>query len=115
MSLTLKKLGIVPLPVAASLTFLFAIVGLGEGLSYSSSLLEVVLNLFILAAAIIVARISVKSFLSTGGVNVLLLGTAVLAFGTMATLASLVANLDPSKGVVIYSIGGLDAGALYLA
>ncbi len=89
--MSLRKLGIAPLPIAGVLAFLFAVFGIGEELAYSSAVLVVFLNIFvILGAAVIVSWISVKSFLSTGAVSVLLLGTAVLAFGTMAALASIV-------------------------
>src|SRR5215472_9201282 len=114
LSLRLRKLGIAPLPVAGFLTFLFAVLGVGEGLAYSSVFLEAGLNVFlILGAAVIVAWISVKSFLSTGAVNVLLLGTAVLAFGTMATLGGAVSSVDASEGIAVYSMGGLIAGGLH--
>src|SRR6266567_3948701 len=106
MSLNLRKLGIAPLPIAAILTLAFAVFGIGEELIYQSVLLEVLLNVFlVLAVSIIVARVSVKSFLSTGSVNVLLLGTAVLAFGTMATLGGAVSSIDVNKGIAVYSFG----------
>ncbi len=102
MSLNLRKLGIAPLPIAAILTLAFAVFGIGEELIYQSVLLEVLLNIFlVLAVSIIVARVSVKSFLSTGSVNVLLLGTAVLAFGTMATLGGAVSSIDVNKGIAV--------------
>ncbi len=116
MSFSLRRLGIAPLPVAAILTLAFAVFGIGEELIYQSVLLEVLLNVFlVLAISIVVARISVKSFLSTGSVNVLLLGTAVLAFGTMATLGGAVSNIDVNKGIAVYSFGALTAGSLHLA
>src|SRR6266568_1795741 len=90
MSFNLRKLGVAPLPVAAILALGFGVFGIGEELIYPSVLLEVILNVFlILAISVVVARISVKSFFSTGSLNVLLLGTAVLAFGTMAFLTTL--------------------------
>jgi hypothetical protein len=116
MSLNLRKLGVAPLPVAAILTFAFAVFGIGEELIYQSVLLEFSINVFlILAVSIIVARISVKSFFSTGSVNVLLLGTAVLAFGTMATLAGAVSSIDVKEGIAVYAIGALTAGGLHLS
>ncbi len=116
MSLNLRKLGIAPLPIAAILTLAFAVFGIGEELIYQSVLLEVLLNIFlVLAVSIIVARVSVKSFLSTGSVNVLLLGTAVLAFGTMATLGGAVSSIDVNKGIAVYSFGALTAGGLHLS
>ncbi|TMI57241.1 hypothetical protein E6H14_07505 [Candidatus Bathyarchaeota archaeon] len=116
MSLNLRKLGVAPLPVAAILTLAFAVFGIGEELIYQSVLLEILLNVFlVLAVSIIVARVSVKSFLSTGSLNVLLLGTAVLAFGTMATLGGAVSSIDVSKGIAVYSFGALTAGSLHLA
>jgi len=116
MSLNLRKLGVAPLPIAATLALLFGVFGIGEELIYQSVLLEVVLNVFlVLAVSIVVARISVKSFLSTGSTNVLLLGTAVLAFGTMATLGGYVSSIDVNKGIAVYSLGSLTAGCLHLA
>jgi hypothetical protein len=116
MSLSLRKLGVAPLPVAAALTLAFAVFGIGEEMIYQSVLLEVLLNVFlILAISIVVARISVKSFLSTGSVNVLLLGTAVLAFGTMATLGGAVSSIDVNKGIAVYGFGATTAGGLHVA
>jgi hypothetical protein len=116
MSLNLRKLGVAPLPAAALLTLAFAVFGIGEQLIYQSVLLEALLNVFlVLGVSIFVARISVKSFLSTGSVNVLLLGTAVLAFGTMATLGGAVSGIDINKGITVYAFGGLTAGALHLS
>lgn len=115
-SLRPRKLGIAPLPLAALFTLAFAFFGIGETLIYQSVLLEVLLNVVvILGVSIVVARISLKSFLSTGSVNVLLLGTAVLAFGTMATLGGAVSSIDLNKGIVVYSLGALTAGGLHLS
>ena len=116
MGLNFRKLGVVPLPIAAILTLGFAVFGIGGGLIYQSVLLEVLLSIFlILTVSIIVARVSVKSFLSTGSVNVLLLGTAVLAFGTMSTLGGVVSSIDVNKGIAVYSLGALTAGGLHLS
>jgi hypothetical protein len=116
MSLNLRKLGVAPLPIAAALIFAFAVFGIGEQLVYQSVFLEVILNIFlVLAISIVVARISLKSFFSTGSVNVLLLGTAVLAFGTMATLGGAVSSIDVNKGIAVYAFGAMVAGGLHLA
>lgn len=116
MNLRLQRIGIVPLPLTAFLTLAFAVFGVGEALIYQSVLLEILLNVFlVLGVAIVVARISLKSFFATGSVNVLLLGTAVLAFGTMATLGGAVSSMDLSEGIAVYSMGALTAGGLHLA
>lgn len=116
MSLRMRRIGIAPLPLAALLTLTFAVFGVGEALIYQSVLLELSLNIFlILGVAIVVARISLKSFFATGSVNVLLLGTAVLAFGTMATLGGAVSSINVGEGIAVYSIGALTAGGLHLA
>jgi len=116
MSFNLRKLGVAPLPVAAILALGFGVFGIGEELIFPSVLLEVILNVFlILAISVVVARISVKSFFSTGSLNVLLLGTAVLAFGTMATLGGAVSSIDVNKGIAVYGFGAITAGGLHLA
>jgi hypothetical protein len=116
MSLSAKRIGIAPLPLAAILTLTFALFDVGETLIYPSVLLEILLNVFlILGVAIVVARISLRSFFATGSVNVLLLGTAVLAFGTMATLGGAVSSIDVNEGIAVYSVGALTAGGLHLA
>ena len=116
MSLRSRRIGIAPLPLAMVLTLAFAVFGVGESLIYQSTLLELLLSVFlILGVAIVVARISLKSFFVTGSVNVLLLGTAVLAFGTMSTLGGAVSSIDVNEGIEVYSMGALTAGALHLA
>ena len=116
LSLRWRRIGIAPLPLAGLLTLTFAVFGVGEALIYQSVLLEIVLSVFlILGVAIVVARISLKSFFATGSVNVLLLGTAVLAFGTMATLGGAVSSINVNEGIAVYSIGALTAGGLHLA
>ena len=116
MNSSLRRIGIAPLPLGAILTLAFALFGVGEAMTYQSVLLELLLSLFlILGVAVVVARISLKSFFATGSVNVLLLGTAVLAFGTMATLGGAVSSIDVSEGIAVYSMGALTAGGLHLA
>jgi hypothetical protein len=116
MSLSLRRIGIAPLQLAAVLTFVFAVFGVGEALIYQSVFLEILLNAFlVLGVAVVVARISLKSFFATGSVNVLLLGTAVLAFGTMATLGGAVSSIDVNEGIAVYSMGALTAGGLHLS
>ena len=116
MSLRLRRIGIAPLPLAMVLTLAFALFGVGESLIYQSAILELLLSIFlILGVAIVVARISLKSFFATGSVNVLLLGTAVLAFGTMSTLGGAVSSVDVNEGIAVYSMGALTAGGLHLA
>ena len=116
MSLRLRRIGIAPLPLAMVLTLAFAVFGVGESLIYQSTLLELLLSVFlILGVAIVVARISLKSFFATGSVNVLLLGTAVLAFGTMSILGGAVSSIDVNEGIEVYSMGALTAGGLHLA
>ena len=118
LTITLRptKVGITPLPLAALFTLAFAVFGIGETMIYQSVLLEVLLNVvIILGVSVVVARISLKSFFSTGSVNVLLLGTAVLAFGTMATLGGVVSSIDVKKGIVVYSLGALTAAGLHLS
>jgi hypothetical protein len=116
MSVNLRKLGVAPLPIAAALTLAFAVLGIGEELIYQSVVLEVLLNIFlILTISIVVARISVKSFFSTGSVNILLLGTAVLTFGTMATLGGAVSSIDVNRGIAVYGFGAAAAGGLHLS
>lgn len=109
-----QKLGILSLPLLAGLAVVFGLFGIAASLVFQSVLLEVVLNLFlILPVSLIVARISAKSFLSTGSVNVLLLGTAVLVFGVMAVLGGLVSGIGVEEGIAVYVLGAFAAASLH--
>src|SRR5690349_1353681 len=111
-----KRLGLLPSPVIIVLTVAYAIFGIATSFIFQSVPLEVALNLLlILPVSIIVARISTKSFLATGSLNILLLGTAVLTFGMMALLGGFVSGLEVEKGIVVYVIGAFAAACLHIA
>jgi hypothetical protein len=109
-----QRVGILSLPLLAGLAVIFGLLGIAGSLVFRSVLLEVVLNLFlILPVSLIVARISAKSFLLTGSVNILLLGTAVLVFGVMAVLGGFVSSIGVEEGIAVYTLGAFAAASLH--
>src|SRR2546428_8918771 len=111
-----QKLGVVSIPVLATLAATFGVFGIAAGLIFESVLLETILNIgVILSVSLVVARISTKSFLQTGYTNILLLGLAVFEFGFSATLGGFVSSINVSEGIVMYILGALTAACLHFA
>jgi len=111
-----QKLGIVSIPVLATLAATFGVFGIAAGLIFESVLLETILNIgVILSVSVVVARISAKSFLQTGSTNVLLLGLAVFEFGFSATLGGFVSSISVSEGIAMYEMGALTSAGLHFA
>lgn len=113
---TSKKLGIVSVPVIGTMAVAFGLFGLAAGIIFESALLETFLNIgIILSVALIVARISAKSFLTTGSSNLLLLGLALFEFGFSATLGGFISSISVSQGIAMYILGALVSSSLHLA
>ena len=111
-----QKLGIVSIPVLATLAATFGVFGIAAGLIFESVLLETILNIgVILSVSVVVARISAKSFLQTGSTNVLLLGLAVFEFGFSATLGGFVSSISVAEGIAMYEMGALTSAGLHVA
>src|SRR5256884_44219 len=111
-----QKLGVVSIPVLATLAATFGVFGIAAGLIFESVLLETILNIgVILSVSVVVARISAKSFLQTGSTNVLLLGLAVFEFGFSATLGGFVSSISVAEGIAMYEMGALTSAGLHFA
>jgi hypothetical protein len=111
-----QKLGVVSIPVLATLSATFGVFGIAAGLIFESVLLETILNIgVILSVSVVVARISAKSFLQTGSTNVLILGLAVFEFGFSATLGGFVSSVSVAEGIAMYEMGALTSASLHFA
>jgi len=111
-----QKLGVVSIPVLATLAAMFGVAGLADGLVFKSVLLETIVSIgVILSVSLIVARISAKSFLQTGSTNVLLLGLAVFEFGLSATLGGFVSSISVTEGISMYEMGAFTSACLHVA
>src|SRR5437879_12681678 len=103
-----QKLGVVSIPVLATLAATFGVFGIAAGLIFESVLLETILNIgVILSVSVVVASISAKGFLQTGSTNVLLLGLAVFDFGFSPTLGAFVSGISGSGELAMYGLGSL--------
>jgi hypothetical protein len=111
-----QKLGIVSVPTIGILAAMFGLFGLAEGIEWQSVVVETILNIgVILSVSLVVARISAKSFLSTGSPNILLLGLAVFEFGFSATLGGFISGININEGLEMYVLGALVSACLHLA
>src|SRR2546430_17071372 len=111
-----QKLGVVSIPVLATLAATFGVFGIAAGLIFESVLLETILNIgVILSVSVVAARIWAKSFLQTGSTNVLLLGLAVFEFGFSPTLGGFVSSIRVSDGLAMIAVGALRSAALDFA
>jgi hypothetical protein len=109
-----RKLGLSTPPVLAALAAALGLFGVGQGLRFYPIFLISAIGAAILVISLIVAWVSAKSFLQTGSVNILFLGVAVLAFGTMSILGGLVSTVNSSDGAIVYLMGLIAAGTLHL-
>src|SRR5438309_11993419 len=109
-----QKLGVVSIPVLATLAATFGVFGIAAGLIFESVLLETILNIGVIrSASVVVARISAKSFLQTGSSNVVLVCLAVFVFGFSATLGGFVSSISVSEGIARYERGALLCASLH--
>jgi hypothetical protein len=109
------KLGLASIPVLATMAAAFGLFGLEAGLIFQSVLLETMLSIgMLLSVSLVVARISVKSFLLTGSSNVLLLGLAVFEFGLDGMVGGFVSGINVTRGVAVYIAGVFASACLHL-
>jgi len=109
-----RKLGLSTPPVLAALAATLGLFGVGQEIRFYPLVLISAIGATILVISLIVAWVSAKSFLQTGSVNLLFLGVAVLAFGTMSILGGLVSSINTNAGGLLYLTGLIIAGGLHL-
>jgi len=109
-----RKLGLSTPPILAGFAAILGLFEIGNGISFYPILLISIVGALILVISLLVAWVSARSFLATGSVNMLFLGVAVLAFGSMSILGGLVSTVNPGDGSVVYLVGLLAAGTLHL-
>ena len=118
-----SRIGAVPLPVFIGLVAIFDIIlpppaQLGSGLRFEPAYLNAILyTLFVSLTSFLVAYISLKSYLQTGSIVLLLLGSASLALGSTSILGTWLANLpgELNAGITIVNTGALCASIFHLA
>jgi hypothetical protein len=111
-----QKLGFVSVPVIGVLAIVFGVLDLDGGVTFQSSVTEAAIGVgAILSSAVIVARISAKSFLATGSSNLLLLGIAVFEFGLSSTIGGFIRNYSLGAGLQIYVLGAFVSACLHVA
>jgi hypothetical protein len=116
-------LGAVPLPVFIGLITIFDMIlpssaQLGSGLRFEPAYLNAILyTIFVSITSFLVAYISLKSYLQTGSIVLLLLGSASLALGSTSILGTWLANLPGqlNAGITIVNSGALCASTFHLA
>jgi hypothetical protein len=109
-----RKLGLSTPPVLAALAATLGLFGVGQEIRFYPIVLISAIGASILVISVIVAWVSAKSFLQTGSLNLLFLGVAVLAFGTLSILGGLVSIINTNSGNFLYLIGLMIAGGLHL-
>ncbi len=116
-------LGAVPLPVFIGFITVFDIIlpppaQLSSGLRFEPAYLNAILyTVFISLTSFLVAYISIKSYLQTGSIVLLLLGSAALAFGSTAIVGTWLANLpgELNASITIVNTGALCASIFHAA
>ncbi len=118
---TTRRVGVVPVPIFVALIAIFDVIlptSVAASVAFNPLLVFAMLQtLFLFGTAVVVAYISLKSYLSGGSRTILLLGSGTLAWG----FASMVAGwlLGPPGGpniaVTISNSGALFASLFYIA
>ncbi len=108
-----RKIGLVPIAFFAVLYVVYLILGLGETFVYNSSLLLLVLDsLFLTGTGLVVAVVSIRSYLAEGSPVLLFLGMSTTAGGFAAFIAGLSVNISANDYAAIINLGFLFAGSL---
>jgi hypothetical protein len=118
---TTRRIGVVPVPIFVALIAIFDVIlptSVAANVAFNPLLVFAALQtLFLFGTSVVVAYISLKSYLSGGSRTILLLGSGTLAWG----FASMVAGwlLGPPGGpniaVTISNSGALFAALFYIA
>ena len=116
-----RRIGIVPLPIFVAVIALFDVIlptSVAASLAFNPLLVFAGLQtLFLFGTAVVVAYISLKSYLSGGSRTILLLGSGTLAWGFASMVAGWLLGPPggPNIGVTISNSGALVSSLFYIA
>ena len=116
-----RRIGVVPLPIFVAVIALFDVIlptSVAASLAFNPLLLFATLQtLFLFGTAVVVAFISLKSYLSGGSRTILLLGSGTLAWGFASMVAGWLLGPPggPNIGVTISNSGALVSSLFYIA
>ena len=116
-----RRIGVVPLPIFVAVIALFDVIlptSVAASLAFNPLLVFAGLQtLFLFGTAVVVAYISLKSYLSGGSRTILLLGSGTLAWGFASMVAGWLLGPPggPNIGVTISNSGALVSSLFYIA
>jgi len=116
-----RRIGVVPLPIFVAVIALFDVIlptSVAASLAFNPLLVFAALQtLFLFGTAVVVAYISLKSYLSGGSRTILLLGSGTLAWGFASMVAGWLLGPPggPNIGVTISNSGALVSSLFYIA
>jgi hypothetical protein len=108
-----RKIGITAPPFLVLFAAVLSVFGFETGRTFYPFALIGAIGVCILVVSALVAWVSAKSFLLSGSLNLLFLSLAMLTFGTLSILGSLVGEIAPTAGTLVYLVGLLIAGSLH--
>jgi hypothetical protein len=118
---TTRRIGVVPVPILVALIAIFDVLlptSVAASVAFNPLLFFAALQtLFLFGTSVVVAYISLKSYLSGGSRTILLLGSGTLAWGFASMVAGWLLSPPggPNVGVTISNSGALFASMFYIA
>ena len=118
---TTRRIGVVPVPIFVALIAILDMIlptSVAASVAFNPLLVFAMLQtLFFFGTAVVVAYISLKSYLSGGSRTILLLGSGTLAWGFASMVAGWLLGPPggPNIGVTISNSGALFASLFYIA
>ena len=118
---TTRRIGVVPVPIFVALIAIFDLIlptSVAASVAFNPLLVFAALQtLFLFGTSVVVAYISLKSYLSGGSRTILLLGSGTLAWGFASMVAGWLLGPPggPNIGVTISNSGALLASLFYVA
>ena len=118
---TTRRIGVVPVPIFVALIAIFDVIlptSVAASVAFNPLLVFAMLQtLFLFGTAVVVAYISLKSYLSGGSRTILLLGSGTLAWGFASMVAGWLLGPPggPNVAVTISNSGALFASLFYIA
>jgi len=118
---TTRRIGVVPVPIFVALIAILDMVlptSVAASVAFNPLLVFATLQtLFLFGTSVVVAYISLKSYLSGGSRTILLLGSGTLAWGFASMVAGWLLGPPggPNIGVTISNSGALFASMFYIA
>jgi hypothetical protein len=118
---TTRRIGVVPVPIFVALIAIFDVIlptSVAASVAFNPLLVFAALQtLFLFGTAVVVAYISLKSYLSGGSRTILLLGSGTLAWGFASMVAGWLLSPPggPNVGVTVSNSGALFASMFYIS